>query len=238
MKPGQPQISPLPPELAANGYAPAVAATLPRSRYKDCAIAGHALYSTSPEALGAAHAWCLDNKKTFSLHLAEFPEETELLLHGRGALYDYIPGVLLPGDWQPPRERPVVYAHALGLLGPQTLAIHCTQCTSEDVAVLASTGTSCCLCPRSNEYIGTGEAPAREMADAGILLCLGTDGLSSNDDLDITKEMNVAGKRWGFSRRAQLRMVTVNAAHALGISARLGSLEPGKSAFFSVFSEV
>ena len=228
----------VPPELDADGYTPPVAATLSQDRRAACALSGHALYSTGPAALKAAHSWCLKNNKPFSLHLAEFPEETELLQHGSGALYDYIHNVLLPAGWQAPGRRPVPLARDLGLLGPEALAIHCTQCEPEDLDILASTKTNCCLCPRSNAYIGTGEAPACEMAKAGILLCLGTDGLSSNEDVSIVREMDEAGKLWGFSRAALLRMVTVNAAHALGLSSRLGSLGPGKSAFFSVFSEI
>jgi cytosine/adenosine deaminase-related metal-dependent hydrolase len=75
------------------------------------------------------------------------------------------------------------------------------------------------------------------MAKAGILLCLGTDGLSSNPDLDMGKEMRAARETWGFSPQAVLRMATLNGACALGLSRSLGSLEPGKRAAVSLLPD-
>jgi cytosine/adenosine deaminase-related metal-dependent hydrolase len=229
--------SPLPPALAAGGHAPPAAATLPEYLYPSCAISAHSLYSTCAATLQAVRGWCRENKRPFSLHLAESFEETLCLREGRGALYQFLQARLLPADWRAPGLAPTPFAARLGLLGPDTLAIHCTQCEAKDISTLQQNGVSCCLCPRSNAFIGTGRAPALDMADAGILLCLGTDGLSSNQDLDMGREMRAAQKIWGFSPQAVLRMATLNGAHALGLSRKLGSLEPGKLAAVSLISD-
>lgn len=226
----------VPEELAAQGYCPEAAADLTPDRHPWCAVSGHALYSTDPKGLLAAFAWCRERRRPFSMHLAECAEEDDCLLHGKGDLYDMLHGRLLPPDWRHPGLRPVEYAESLGLLAPNTLAVHCVRCSPADVAILARTRASVCLCPRSNRFIGVGLAPADLMAEQGVLLCLGTDSLASNQDIDMRREMKTAEDCWGFSDRAVLRMATINAAHTLGLE-HLGTLAPGKAAVFSVHSE-
>ena len=80
------------------------------------------------------------------------------------------------------------YALKLGLLGSGTLAVHGTQLDAQEVEVLAASGAALCLCPRSNRNLGVGVPPVRELMESGALLCLGTDGLTSNRDLDVRKE--------------------------------------------------
>jgi cytosine/adenosine deaminase-related metal-dependent hydrolase len=224
--------------LSAGGYAPAAAASLPPHLHSSCAVVAHSLYSTCPEALRATRAWCRDNGRPFSFHLAECLEETLFLREGRGELHRFFAYRVLPGNWQAPGLDPTPFAERLGLLGPDTLAVHCTQCDAKDIDILGKNRVSCCLCPRSNARIGTGIAPARHMAKAGILLCLGTDGLSSAPDLDMGGEMRAVRDTWGFSPQAILRMATLNGAHALGLSRMLGSLEPGKRAALSFVKDM
>jgi cytosine/adenosine deaminase-related metal-dependent hydrolase len=225
------------PALAADGHAPPVAATLPDSLHPSCAVSAHSLYSTHPSALQAVCGWCRDRNRPFSLHLAESPEETLFLREGRGELYEFFKARVLPEDWRAPGCSPTSFAELLGLLGPNTLAVHCTQCEEKDIEILQRNKVNCCLCPRSNAFIGTGRAPAMKMAKAGILLCLGTDGLSSNQDVRMDREMRAAQAMWEFSPRAVLRMAALNGAHALGLSRSLGSLEPGKRATVSLMTD-
>lgn len=177
--------------------------------------AGHALYSTHPEMLRATQEWCQRNGAVFSLHLAESPEETELLTRGRGALVDLYRGNVLPEDWHAPGLPPVALAQTWGLLGPGTLAVHCVQCERADVQRLAASGTAVCLCPRSNAALAVGRAPVREMLETPLLLCLGTDGLSSNSDLDVREEALTLLREQDIPATALLRMLTVNGHAAL-----------------------
>lgn len=197
------------------------------------AAAGHSVHLASPELLQLARDWDEDRGLPFSLHLAEHPDEVEALVTGQGLFADMLRMRIVPPDWIEPGQRPVAWAESLGLLGPRTLAVHCVQLTDEDIAILAHTRTSVCLCPRSNAHIGVGRPRVRDLLDAGINVCLGTDSLASNADLDVRNEVLALREDYGLTdERTLLRMVTINAAKALGIADRFGSIAPGKAAVF------
>lgn len=200
------------------------------------AAAGHALYSTHPETLAAAKAWCTRHGRPFSMHLAEHPDETEQMLTGKGEFARLLRKAgVLPEDWAPPGCRPVAYADRLGLLDENTLAVHCVQLDQGDIATLAARGTSVCLCPRSNEYIAVGRAPWQALDSAGVPLCLGTDGLSSNQDLSLWNEAAALLRAPGGPGFFQvLEWMTLNPARLLGAQRLYGTLEPGAVAGYSI----
>lgn len=181
-----------------------------------CAPAGHALYSTSPQTLKMAKDFCKTNGKVFTFHLAESPEETQLLAEGAGPLHALYRGVVLPEDWQPPRRKPMAFALANDLIDKGTLAVHGTQLERAEIEEFARTGAALCLCPRSNDNLGVGLPQTREILESGILCCLGTDGLTSNTDLDVRNEAFFLERNQDIPIRALWRMATVNGAAALG----------------------
>ena len=198
-------------------------------------LAGHAFYTTPGEAMVVAKQWCAAHSRPFSLHLAEHEEETLCLRDASGRLYALLRERVVPASWQAPGTTPVRYAASLGLLTPGTLAVHCVQCDAEDIAALAGSGAAICLCPRSNAAINVGEAPARTFAAKGILLCLGTDSLASNADLDVWNEAEFFLEKNMFPAKALLRMATVNGAAVLGLDDRVGRLEKGRRFCYRVF---
>ena len=202
-----------------------------------CAPGGHALYSTAPDILQDARLWCAHAGRVFSFHLAESPEETELLTQGTGPLRACYEGTVLPAGWRPPGLRPLAYALRLGLLGPGVLAVHGVQFNRAEIAALAESGASLCLCPRSNENLGVGEAPVRQLLESGVHLCLGTDGLTSNTDLDVRNEALWLREHLDLPVRALVRLLTVNGAAALGFPPGAGTLAPGEPAVFAVLPQ-
>jgi len=203
-----------------------------------CALSGHALYSTCPHTLRFARQDCAENGKTFTMHLAEHEDELHCLLSGSGPLSDFLyeRGVL-PQGYRPPGKRPVQYAHELGLLGENTLAVHCVHCDEQEAELLAETGTAACLCPRSNAAINAGAAaPVEVFMDKGVLLCLGTDSPASNSDMNLWNEARVLRDAHRLPTQALLRLMTVNAAHALR-RPELGRLAPGCRAAWAVLPE-
>ena len=97
----------------------------------------------------------------FSLHLAEVPGENELFLTGRGKLAGFVRSRrILPSGFTPPEQRVVPFAHSLGLLDSRSLAVHCVRVNEEDADILARSGASVCLYPKSNTWIDVGPAPA------------------------------------------------------------------------------
>jgi cytosine/adenosine deaminase-related metal-dependent hydrolase len=200
-----------------------------------CAPCGHSLYSTLPQTLREIRRFCSSRGKIFSFHLAESPEEEQMLTSGDGPLRDLY-ARLLPGNWRPPGLRPLDYAAELGLLGPGTLAVHGVRLSVGDMARLAASGAALCLCPRSNKNLGLGLPPARELMESGVLLCLGTDGLTSNDDLDVRGEAVCLREILDLPPEALVRLLTVNAAAALGLG-NVGRLTPGSAAKFCILPE-
>jgi len=193
------------------------------------ALAGHALYSTSPEILRQAKSWDQERDRTFSIHLAEHEGEVELLADGHGDFADFLRSRILPKDFAPPGLSPVAYADTLNLLDHKTLAVHGVHVSKADIGILASRGTAVCLCPRSNRVIGVGRAPARAYLDAGVPVCLGTDSLASTPDLDLWEELRALLGFTSLTLCEAARMLATAPARLFGF-AGLGDLRPGKLA--------
>ncbi|MDH5395053.1 MAG: amidohydrolase family protein, partial [Gammaproteobacteria bacterium] len=126
----------------------------------------------------------------------------------------------------------------LGLISPRLLAVHMTQLTDEEIELIAQSGAHVVHCPESNLKLASGFCPAFKLQQAGVNLCLGTDGAASNNDLDMFGEMRsaallakaVAADASALPAEEILRMATINGAKALGLDSEIGSLETGKAA--------
>jgi 5-methylthioadenosine/S-adenosylhomocysteine deaminase len=81
----------------------------------------------------------------------------------------------------------------LGMLDGRVLAAHCVHLSAEDVALFARRRVGVAHCPGSNAKLASGIAPITELLAAGVCVGLGTDGPSSNDDLDLWEEVQLAG---------------------------------------------
>lgn len=134
--------------------------------------------------------------------------------------------------------RPVRRLQGLGLLGPNLIAVHAVHLIEEEIALLGDHGCSVAHCPSSNLKLASGIAPVAQLAAGGVNVGLGTDGAASNNRLDILAEMRLAallakgasGDATALPASRILAMATINAARALGMDDRIGSLTPGKSA--------
>lgn len=194
-------------------------------------FAGHALHTTAPETLSAAKAAAAKRGAVCTFHLAESDAETEFLITGSGAWADLLKSRGIDfTDWDLRRERPVARAERLGLLGPDTLAVHVLEVDRDEVNVLARSGTPICLCPRSNLSLH-GRLPSIEaFLDAGINVALGTDSLASAPSLSLFEEMAFVAENYpGLRPEAILGMASINGANALR-RWDLGSIKPGKKA--------
>ena len=135
-------------------------------------------------------------------------------------------------------ERPLARLDALGLLDPGLIAVHLTQLTDAEIDRLAATGSHAVHCPEANLKLASGFCPVQKLLDAGVNVALGTDGVASNNDLDLFGEMRsaallgkgVSGDASALDARSVLAMATINGARALGLGDQTGSLSPGKAA--------
>ncbi|MDD5276453.1 MAG: TRZ/ATZ family hydrolase [Methylovulum sp.] len=135
-------------------------------------------------------------------------------------------------------KRPLQRLSDLGLVGPSLIAVHATQLTDTEIALLAKAGAHIVHCPESNLKLASGFCQVAKCLAAGINVALGTDGAASNNDLDMFGEMRtaallgkaVAGDASAIPAMTALRMATINGAKALGLDHEIGSLSVGKAA--------
>jgi len=134
--------------------------------------------------------------------------------------------------------RPLERLGALGLLGPNLMAVHGVHLTPQEIALLARHGASVVHCPSSNLKLASGFAPVASLLAAGVNVALGTDGAASNNRLDLMQEMRqaallakaVARDAAALPAHTALRCATLGGASALGLADRIGSIAPGKCA--------
>ncbi len=200
-------------------------------------ISPHALYTIRPALFAAINAYVAEEGLPTSIHIAESASESALTERGEGPFAEMYArrGI----TWEVPRSTPTRYAHDMGALGPNTLAVHCVHQTEEDIALLASTGASVIHCPKSNAKLGAGIAPlAAWLRTPGLRLGLGTDSAVSNNALDLFEEMRFAllmqravrEEVEAVTARDVIRLATLGGAEAMGLADRTGSLTPGKRA--------
>jgi cytosine/adenosine deaminase-related metal-dependent hydrolase len=172
------------------------------------------------------------------IHLAESTAESSFFHDSSGP----IASMLYPlAGWEhhippPRRTTATAWLDSLGVLGPLTAVVHGVHVTPADVRILAERQVAVVLCPRSNDRLDVGRAPARLFREAGLTIALGTDSLASNDSLSPWDELRALHDLYPglFSAEESLAMVTVNAARAIGLDGRAGELAPGGRADFLV----
>lgn len=192
----------------------------------------HAIYSTSPALLKALAQRARETAAPLSIHVAESPAESELMLRGTGPLAELLRDLgAWDEDWRPPGVSPVRALDRLGVLSQRTLAVHCVQVDRSDLQLLRERGVTVVTCPRSNARLRVGRAPIPAIAAEGIRVAIGTDSLASAPDLDLFAEMAaLRADHPALAPDAVLRMATLHGAAALGLERELGSLQAGKLA--------
>ncbi|MCC5875597.1 MAG: amidohydrolase family protein [Candidatus Sumerlaeia bacterium] len=154
-------------------------------------LSPHSPYTTTGTLLRSAAKVATERHQWLCIHAAEIPEEREMLLHGRGALRDFLSPFLDP-NWKPPGMGPIQWLDACGCLGPRTLLVHCNDINEEDVNLIRDRGASVVVCPGSHIWFGRDAFPLARLIAEGIPVYLGTDSLASNDDLDMGREIQLA----------------------------------------------
>ena len=136
------------------------------------------------------------------------------------------------------QQRPIARLERLGLVNDRLVAVHMTQLTEAEIHLCAERGVSVVHCPESNLKLASGFCPACALQRAGVNLAIGTDGVASNNDLDMFGETRtaailakaVAKDAAGFDAFSALHAATLGGAKAMGFDHMVGSLEPGKQA--------
>jgi 5-methylthioadenosine/S-adenosylhomocysteine deaminase len=135
-------------------------------------------------------------------------------------------------------RTPIQVLHDVGLLHERTLLAHAVHLTDADIELIAAAKAHVVHNPASNAKLASGLCRVRDLLDAGVNVCLGTDGAASANDIDLWMAIRLAGflpsmvkgNPSELSARELIRMATINGAKALGVADTLGSIEVGKRA--------
>jgi cytosine/adenosine deaminase-related metal-dependent hydrolase len=186
-------------------------------------VSPHAPYSVSAPLYQATAAFARRERLPIAVHIAESRAETDFVRDGTGPFATLFGKRSIPVEVH--RCSPVAYLERLGVLGSDTLCIHCVQVSEADVKLLRSTGAAVAHCPVSNAAHGHGRSPFALFRKAGVPVGLGTDSVLSTGELDLWAEAEAVG----LSGDDALRALTIEGARALGWESEIGSLEVGKA---------
>jgi len=193
------------------------------------AIAIHSPYSVHPIILQKAVNVAKEHKLPLCAHFLESQAEREWLEHGEGELKSFFKKYF---NTQTPVTNIQEFMYAFDTY--PTHFTHCVQANQVELDYLAQKGHSIAHCPRSNRYLGVGRLPIENLS---LPFTVATDGLSSNDSLNIFDEIRAAillHNELPIHELATtlLKSVTSDAADILKLNN--GRIEAGKLADFAV----
>lgn len=179
----------------------------------------HAVYSTHPRVVAE-----LLRAGPASIHLAEDPAERAFCAGGAGPFAAMNHAL---GSAPPPALGRSAVAAAAPHLGPSTLVVHAVDVDDDDLALLARSGATVVLCPRSNLHIGGRLPDLPRFLEAGLPLAVGTDSLASCPTLSPLAELASLARAFPQVAPSRLLPLAWNGA-AVGAPA-VGRLTPGEA---------
>lgn len=178
----------------------------------------HALYTCPPTYLEKVANTAKELGAEVHIHMSETRFEIETCLKEYG-------------------KRPFAHVESTGLFENGTLAAHCVHLDDEDIAIIKKHGIRVAHNPGSNMKLASGIAPVPRLLEEGITVALGTDGASSNNNLDMLEEVNLAAMLHKVASydptavpaKTALQMGTVEGAKAIGLQG-VGTIAAGQKA--------
>ena len=184
----------------------------------------HALYTCPPDYLKKvaekARALCAE----IHIHMSETVGEVENCIKQYG-------------------KRPFAHVASTGLFENGTLAAHCVHLDDEDIDIIKKYHIRVAHNPGSNMKLASGTAPVPRLLEEGICVALGTDGASSNNNLDMLDEVQLAAlmhkahtlNPFAVPALTAVKMGTEYGAQALSLH-DVGRLQAGDKADIVLFS--
>ena len=172
------------------------------------AMSVHAVYTVSEEMILWASQFAVDHGMKLHIHISETEKENIDCRKAHGGL------------------SPTEYLDSLGVLGPHVIAAHTIWLSDHDVEILGKHRVNCVHNINSNAKLASGyRFRYDDLKYAGANICLGTDGASSSNNLDMLETMKTTAlfqKAWENDPSAMplhdlMAAATVNGARALGL---------------------
>lgn len=168
----------------------------------------HAIYTVSEESLKWTAGFARDHGLLIHVHLSETQEEVEDCIRKHGM-------------------RPAEYLEKIGFMGPNVIACHGVWLNQKEILLLKKRDVKVVHNPISNMKLAVGKAfPYDRLKTAGVTISLGTDGCSSNNNLDMLESMKFASLLQKYHHKdttvlpalEAFHMATINGAKAFGLN--------------------
>ena len=178
----------------------------------------HAPYTCPPEFLKKVAAAAQRLGAEVHIHMNETKAEIEQITKQYG-------------------KRPFEYVEDTGLFESPTLAAHCVHLSDDEIAIIKKHNIRVAHNPGSNMKLASGIAPVPRLLKEGVTVALGTDGTSSNNNLDMLQEVQLAALLHKVNEYdplavpafEALKMGTEYGAKAVGLDG-IGRIAPGAKA--------
>jgi len=196
-------------------------------------LSPHAPYTVHPDLLSSLVRLAAENQVPVAMHLAETPDEIELLTKGTGRFQVFLDRLGLFDSRTFPGGRSIREHLEVLAMAPRSLVIHGNYLTAEDIACLAQhPQMTVVFCPRTHRWFGHRPFPLEQLLQAGVRVALGTDSRASNPDLDIWKEFQLVLEQFpGIPVESVLSMATRNAYDALNLQSESRGFTEGAEFF-------
>ena len=187
------------------------------------AMSVHSVYTVSEEMILWASQFAVEHGMKLHIHLSETEKENIDCRKAHGGL------------------SPTEYLDSLGVLGPHVIAAHAIWLSDHDVEILGKHRVNCVHNINSNAKLASGyRFRYDDLKSVGANICLGTDGASSSNNLDMLETMKTTAlfqKAWEGDPSAMplhelMDAATVNGARALGLDT--GEVREGAIADLSI----
>ncbi|MBU1667638.1 metal-dependent hydrolase [bacterium] len=198
------------------------------------AIAIHSPYSVHPIVLKRAVLVAKNENLPLSAHFLESQAEREWLEHESGDFLDFFQKFFSTS-----KAVSNINEFMENFDDIPTHFTHAVQATQKELSYLAQKGHSIAHCPRSNRLLGCGRLAIEELLKLKIPFSLATDGLSSNNSLNIFDELRAAlmlHHLGPLEELASLLIKGITSTPAEIFSLNSGSIEVGKDADFALVS--
>ena len=167
----------------------------------------HAEYTSNEQTCRDIVELLKDNGLRLHLHLSETEKEVAECRERHGGL------------------SPVQYFEDIGAFDVPCTAAHCVWLDDNDVDILDRHGVFVANNPVSNMKLGSGFAPIPKMLDRGMNVCLGSDGMASNNNHNLFSDLYVMSLIY---KGSNLDPTAVEPTQALRAATRTGALSQGR----------
>ncbi len=198
-------------------------------------ITAHASYSVSKNLFNLISEFAASNNSVLSFHNQEDESENDIFINNSGKLYDFIKFFMQEDEDKIKICDKTSLQYYLQYfeknINNNIILVHNLFTSQQDIdfAKQISDNIYWCLCPNSNLFINNKLPNIDLLLKNNLKITIGTDSLASNDKLDMLEEMKTLQNNFPQLQFEEiLSWATLNAAKALKIDDKFGTLESGK----------